>query len=142
MFCSVLLWSILSIRLHLAQLDPIHSSISTLLADFREQAQKHQLDDVHDEVLVKVRVSEQVQAAFHIVSHKRYIARGEEYRANVWWDDFDDDSCALALDGDDFVLRGGHARRAESVVGEDGAPDCVQGGWEQGRVQHAGGEGV
>jgi hypothetical protein len=127
--------------IHSLAFNPIRSN-SAFLANFRKQTQEYQLDDIDDEVLVEVRVGKQVQSAFHIVSHERHIARGKVYRAGVWWDGFDDHSRTLALDGDDFVLRWRHARRAESVIGEDGAPDRVQGRWEYCRVQHTGGEGV
>jgi hypothetical protein len=131
--------------IHSLAFNPIRSNSfinSALLANFRKQTQEYQLDDIDDEVLVEVRVGKQIQSAFHIVSHERYIARRKVYRADVWWDGFDDHSRTLAFDGDDFVLRRRHARRAESVIGEDGAPDRVQGGWEYCRVQHTGGEGV
>jgi hypothetical protein len=91
-----------------------------LLANLREQAQEDQLDDTHYQMLIDERVREQVQRVFDIASHERNVICRKVLGAHIRRHNLYDDSCALAPDGQDFVIRGWHARRAERVIWEDG----------------------
>ena len=105
--------------------------VLVILAEFWEQTYDNELDRAYDQMLVDIRVREQLQRSFNILPREFQVCSPKVPPSDNLWDSFDNRVCALALDFCCLCACGRHSGGSERVIGEKGASDRLEHGRDQ-----------